>query len=90
MVKYALIKSFNNFRFNSMEKLSKQQLKEITARWCKSILSANEPMVSFYDTELTLEEIEYIQKHVQKIADKIAPNFDVDQSVDQILEDYFE
>jgi len=51
--------------------MKKAELKEISKRWVKGIIESSEAMVSFVDSGLTNDEVNYIQNQVQKIADSI-------------------
>jgi len=61
-------------------------LREIAKRWCKGIIWANEAQVSFGETKLTEEEVNYIQKESDKIMDRITKepiSFDVNELVNE-------
>ena len=69
--------------------MDKRILKEITKRWIKGIIMANESQISFMDSILTDEEIGYIQECSNAIAEKITEKkviFDVDKLVSEYYE----
>lgn len=69
--------------------MDKRILKEITKRWIKGIIMANEAQVSFMDSILTDEEIDYIQECSNAVAEKITEK-EVIFDVDKLVSEYYE
>ena len=69
--------------------MDKRILKQITKRWIKGIIMANEAQVSFMDSKLTEEECAYIQKCSDEIAEKIT-DMQVIFDVDELVSLYYE
>ena len=73
-----------------MEKVeNKLVLREIAKRWCKGIIWANEAVVSFQDTELTIEEIDYIQEESNKIMQRITDK-PISFNVEELVKEYYD
>lgn len=68
---------------------NKRTLNEIAKRWCKGILAANEPIMSFEHTGLTIPEIDYIEDCCQKIIDRITDK-DAAINVDVLVDEYYD
>ena len=69
--------------------MDKRILKEITKRWVKGIIMSNEAQISFMDSILTDEEIDYIQECSNAIAEKITEK-EVIFDVDKLVYEYYE
>lgn len=67
----------------------KRILREIAKRWCKGIISANEPMISFQNTGLLLEQIEVIQDECLRIMDRIT-KLDTPTNTSTLVDEYYE
>lgn len=64
-------------------------LREITKRWCKGIIWANEAAVSFGDINLTPEEVDYIQEESNKIMQRITDK-PISYNVEELVNEYYE
>ena len=69
--------------------MDKLVLRKIAKRWCKGIIEANEAMVSFCDSGLNEDEIEYIQEECMKIAERITKD-DVPHHVNDLVKEYYD
>lgn len=68
---------------------NKRALNLIAKRWAKSILVNTECAIAFSETELTEEEVSFIQDKVRDIAEKITALDPVSNS-GELVEEYFE
>jgi hypothetical protein len=64
-------------------------LREIAKRWCKGIIWANEALVSFSETGLTQEEIDYIQEESNKIMHRITDK-PISHNVEELVNEYYD
>lgn len=71
-----------------MDVQNKRILNEITKRWIKGIISSNEAMISFDESGLSSEEIDYIQSKSDEIAARITSK-EVNTSVNDLVKEYF-
>ena len=69
--------------------MEKRILKIIAKRWCKGVLESSEALVSFADSGLTTEQINYIQIEIENIAERITKE-KANPSTDALVEEYFE
>lgn len=69
--------------------MDKLILKKIAKRWCKGVLENSEALVSFYESGLTYEQVNYIQDEIQKIAERITEEESVPDTT-MLVDEYFE
>ncbi len=69
--------------------MEKRILKTIAKRWYKGVLESSEALVSFGDSGLTTEQINYIQTEINRIAERITKE-KANPSTADLIEEYFE